>query len=101
MAPNPAEAAASVGQSAGHVVGGAVGGAGDLVGRAAARGREEAEDLWAEAKDVSRKPSGRDAAVYTGLAATVAFGVVELPIAAAAGAGYAILRRLSGGGRTG
>jgi hypothetical protein len=93
MALNAVGAAESAGQSAGRVVGGAVGGAGDLVGKAATRTREQAEDIWAEAKDVARKDSGRDAAVYTGLAATVALGAVELPIAAAVGAGYAILRR--------
>ena len=58
-----------------------------------ARLREEAEDVWAEAKDAASKDSGRDAAVYVGLAATVALGAVELPIAAALGAGYAIFRR--------
>ncbi len=93
MAPNPVGAAASAGQSAGRIMGDAVGSAGDLVGKAAARTREQAEDVWAEAKDVSRKDSGRDAAVYAGLVATVALGAVELPIAAAAGAGYALLRR--------
>ncbi len=89
MALNPVGAA----ESAGRIVGDAVGGAGDLVGKAASRTREQAEDVWAEAKDVSRRDSGRDAAVYAGLVATVALGAVELPIAAAAGAGYAILRR--------
>lgn len=89
MALNPVGAA----ESAGRIVGDAVGGAGDLVGKAASRTREQAEDVWAEAKDVSRTDSGRDAAVYAGLVATVALGAVELPIAAAAGAGYAILRR--------
>jgi hypothetical protein len=95
---------ASAGQSAGHAVGGALGtagnavgdtlgSAGDAVGKAAARTREEAEDMWAEAKVVSRKDSGRDAAVYAGLAATAALGVVELPIAAVVGAGYAVWRR--------
>jgi hypothetical protein len=39
------------------------------------------------------KDSGRDAAVYAGLGATVALGAVELPIAAAVGGGYAIFRR--------
>ena len=47
----------------------------------------------AEAKVVAQKDSGRDAAVYVGLAATAALGVVELPLAAALGAGYAIFRR--------
>jgi hypothetical protein len=93
MATNPAQTAASAGRSAGRAVGGALGGAGDLVGKAAARTREEAEDVWAEAKDAASKDSGRDAAVYVGLAATVALGAVELPIGAALGAGYAIFRR--------
>ncbi len=79
----------SAGDSAGRAVGGAV----DFVSKAGARTREEAEDIWADARDVARRPSGRDAAVYTGLAATAVLGVVELPIAAAVGAGYALLRR--------
>jgi len=93
MANRPAQAAADAAQSAGRTMSGAVGGAGSIVGKAAARTREEAEDIWAEARDVSTKEPGRDAAVYAGLAATVAFGVVELPVAAAVGAGYALLRR--------
>jgi hypothetical protein len=93
MAPNPAQTAASAGQSAGRAVGGAVGGAGDVVGKAAARSREEAEDVWAEAKNVAATESGTDAAVYVGLAATAALGAVELPIAVALGVGYAIFRR--------
>jgi tetrahydromethanopterin S-methyltransferase subunit G len=96
MSPNPASAIASAGQSAGRAVGGAVGGAGDAVGKAAARTREEAEDVWAEAKDVARKDTGRDAAVHAGLVATVALGAVELPVAAAVGAGYALFRRRRG-----
>ncbi len=90
----PTQNMANAGQSAGRAVGGALGDAGDTLGKAAARTREEAEDMWAEAKDVARKPQGRDAAVAVGLAATVALGAVELPIAAAAGAGYALWRRM-------
>ena len=93
MATGPAQAAADAAQSAGKAMGNAVGGAGNAVSKAAARTREEAEDMWAEAKDVAKKEPGRDAAVYVGLAATAALGVVELPIAAAVGAGYALLRR--------
>jgi hypothetical protein len=90
---SPTQTVASAGQSAGRAVGGAIGGAGDFVGRATARTREEAEDVFAEAKNVARKDSGRDAAVYVGLAATAALGALELPVAAALGAGYAIFRR--------
>jgi hypothetical protein len=93
MAAKPVETVASAGQSAGRAVGGALGDAGDLVTKAAARSREEAEDVWAEAKSVAGKDAGQDAAVYVGLAATAALGVVELPLAAALGVGYAILRR--------
>ena len=84
---------ASAGQSAGQAVGDTLDDARKLAGKAAARTREEAEDILAEAKVVARKDSGRDAAVYVGLAATAALGVIELPLAAAAGAGYAIFRR--------
>ncbi len=93
MPANPAQTVASAGQTAGRAVGQALGGAGEVVGKAAARTREQAEDVWAEARDVSRKEPGRDAAVYAGIAATTVLGVVELPIAAALGAGYAIFRR--------
>lgn len=93
MAIRPTQAASDAAQSAGRTLGNAAGGAGEIVAKAAARTREEAEDIWAEAKDVSTQEPGRDAAVYAGLAATVALGVVELPIAAAVGAGYALLRR--------
>jgi hypothetical protein len=67
--------------------------AGHAVTDVAARAKEGAEDIWADAKDTAHKAPGRDAAVYVGLAATAALGVVELPIAAAAGVGYALLRR--------
>jgi hypothetical protein len=89
MPPNPTQTVAAAGQSAGHVFGEAR----ELAEKAAARTREEAEDILAEAKVEAGKDSGRDAAVYVGLAATAALGVVNLPFAAAAGAGYAIFRR--------
>jgi hypothetical protein len=73
-----------------------VGRAGDAVTTAAARAREEAEDILADAKNQAQKPAGRDAAVYAGLAATAVVGVVELPLAAAAGVGYAVFRRIRG-----
>ncbi len=94
MATSATQNIASAGQSAGRAVGGALGDAGDTLGKVAARTREEAEDIWAEAKNVAGKKEGRDAAMYVGLAATVAVGAVELPIAAAAGAGYALWRRM-------
>lgn len=93
MASNPTQPVTAAGLSAGQAVGNAFGDARQFAGKAAARTREEAEDILAEAKDVARKDSGRDAAVYVGLAATAALGVVELPLAAAVGAGYAIVRR--------
>lgn len=93
MAPNPTQTVAAAGQSAGQAVGGALEDAAGFAQKAAARTREEAEDIFAEAKVEAGKESGRDAAVYVGLAATAALGVVELPLAAALGAGYAIFRR--------
>ena len=93
MAPNPTDTMASAGRSAGRAAGDVAGGAGDAIGKAAARTREEAEDIWAEARQVAKKDSGRDAAVYTAIGATALLGVVELPIAAAAGVGYALFRR--------
>jgi hypothetical protein len=93
MASNPTQTVAAAGQSAGQAVGDAFDGARQFAEKAAARSREEAEDILAEAKVESQKDSGRDAAVYVGLAATAALGVVELPLAAALGAGYAIFRR--------
>jgi hypothetical protein len=71
-----------------------VGRAGDAVTTVAARAREEAEDILADAKSKAKKPAGKDAAVYAGLAATAALGVVELPLAAAAGVGYAVFKRV-------
>lgn len=96
MANSATETVASAGQTAGRAVGGTIGKAGDAVTGVAARTREEAEDLWADAKNEAGKDSGRDAAVYVGLAATAAVGVVELPVAAALGAGYALVRRIRG-----
>ena len=93
MASNPTHTVAAAGQAAGHAVGGAMDDARQFAEQAAARTREEAEDILAEAKVVAQKDAGRDAAVYVGLAATAALGVVELPLAAALGAGYAIFRR--------
>ncbi|MBV8956674.1 MAG: hypothetical protein JO153_04370 [Solirubrobacterales bacterium] len=93
MAADSVHTVASAGQSAGRAMGDALNDAGSLVAKAAARTREEAEDIWAEAKDVAGKDSGQDAAVYVALGATAATGVVGLPMAAALGAGYAILRR--------
>ena len=96
MAPNPTQTVSSAGQSAGKAIGGTLDDARQLAEKAAARTREATEDVLAEAKVVSRKESGRDAAVYVGLAATTAIGVVELPVAAALGVGYAIFRRRNG-----
>jgi hypothetical protein len=87
------QTAAATGQTAGRAVGDTLDGARKLAGKAAARTREEAEDIVAEARVVAGKDTGRDAAVYVGLAATAALGIVELPLAAAVGAGYALLRR--------
>ena len=91
-------------KSAGRALGDTAAGVGDAVTKTAARGREEAEDIWAEAKSVADKGSlpgsRRDAAVFAGLTATAAVGVVELPVAAALGAGYAIVRRATGNGST-
>ena len=97
MAPNPTDTITSAGQSAGRAVGDTLDEARKLAGKAAARTREEAEDIVAEAKVTAGKDTGRDAAVYVGLAATTALGVVELPLAAALGAGYAIFRRRRNG----
>jgi cell division septum initiation protein DivIVA len=93
MASNPTQTVAAAGQSAGQAVGDAFDDARQFAEKAAARTREEAEDILAEARVVAQKDSGRDAAVYVGLAATAALGVVELPLAAALGAGYALFRR--------
>lgn len=99
MATSTTQSVAAAGQSAGRAAGDTLGEARKLAGKAAARTREEAEDIVAEAKVMARKDGGRDAAVYVGLAATAALGVVELPFAAALGAGYAVLRRRKGGRR--
>lgn len=99
MAPNPTQSVAAAGQSAGRAVGDTLDEARKLAGKAAARTREQTEDIVAEAKVVARKDAGRDAAVYVGIAATAALGVIELPLAAAAGAGYAIFRKRRNGRR--
>jgi hypothetical protein len=93
MANSAVEGVTSASRSAGRAMGSAVDGAGGIVSKTAARAREGAEDILAEAKDVAKKDSGRDAAVITGLAATAVLGVVEWPLAAAVGAGYALLKR--------
>jgi len=93
MAPNPTQTVAAAGQTATRAVGDTLSRAGGLVSTAAARTREGAEDVLAEARSEAGKKSGRDAAVYVGLGATAVLGVVELPLAAAAGVGYALLRR--------
>ncbi len=93
MAPTPTEAVAGAGESAGRVLDDAR----QFAEKAAARTREEAEDIYAEARVQARKDAGRDAAVYVGLAATAAVGLVELPLVAAAGAGYALFRRRRNG----
>ena len=95
MAIRPVETAASAAQTAGRTMADAMGDAGNVVTKAAARGREEAEDMWAEAKEASKKDAGKDAAVVGGLVVTTALGVLELPVAAAVGAGYALWRRRS------
>ena len=92
MTASPTQTVAGAGQSAGKAMGDTLDEARKVAGRAAARTREEAEDIVAEAKVLAGKDSGRDAAVYVGIAATAALGVIELPLAAAAGAGYAIFR---------
>jgi hypothetical protein len=93
MAPNPTQTVAAAGQSAGRAANATFDEARKLAGKAAARTREETEDILAEARILARNESGRDAAVYVGLAATAALGALELPLAAALGAGYAIFRR--------
>jgi hypothetical protein len=49
--------------------------------------------VLAEARAEADTATGRDVAVYGGLAATVALGALELPVAAAAGIGYALIKR--------
>jgi tetrahydromethanopterin S-methyltransferase subunit G len=93
LARNSGNRAGAKSRSVGRTVVDALDDAGHAVTKAAARTREEADDIWAEARNEAGKDTGRDAAVTLGLAATVALGAVELPIAAALGAGYAILRR--------
>jgi|GEM_PF-5691428 len=93
MAPNPTDALSSVGDSAAQ----ALDDARQLAERLAARAREEAEDMYAEARSLADREPGRDAAVYVGLAAGTVVGALQLPVAAAAGAAYALLRRRRGG----
>jgi tetrahydromethanopterin S-methyltransferase subunit G len=80
-------------RSVGRTMADAAGDAGHAVSKAAARTREEVDDMWAEARTEAGKDTGRDAAVALGLVTTVALGAIELPVAAAIGAGYALLRR--------
>jgi hypothetical protein len=98
MQDNTQQSAAAAGESAGRKAGSAIGGAAQLASKTAARTREEVEDVFADARAVADRTaagvSGRDAAMYVGLAATTALGVVEWPVAAAAGVGYVLLRRL-------
>ena len=95
----------SAGRSAGRAVGDALGGLGSAATQSAARTREEIEDIWAEARNVAngRAIPGQtqDKATYAGLAATAAVGLLEWPVAAALGAGYALVRsRGNGGGQS-
>ena len=88
MAPNPLTMA----QTAGHAVADAAADVGGAIDKGFARTREEVEDVFAEARQAEDTPAARDAALYTGLAATVALGAIELPVAAAVGAAYALAR---------
>ena len=78
---------------ASHTVARAADDAGHAVTKGAARTRAEVEDIYAEARQVADTDTGRDAAVLAGLAATAAVGVLDLPIAAPLGVGYALFRR--------
>ena len=78
---------------ASHTVAHAADDAGHAMTKGTARTREEVEDIYADARQVADTDTGRDAAVFAGLAATAAVGVLDLPIAAALGAGYALFRR--------
>jgi hypothetical protein len=95
----------SAGRSAGRAVGGAVGGLGAVATKTAARTREEVEDIWADARAVADKRSipgqTQDKATYAGLAATAGLGLLEWPVAAAIGAGYALVRSTRNGGGQG
>ena len=90
---NPASTLAASGKTAGRKAGAVLSQTPGAVSHAAARTREQAEDVLAEARTEADKMSGRDVAVYGGLAATVALGALELPVAAAAGIGYALIKR--------
>jgi hypothetical protein len=89
--------AAAAGESAGRTVGGALADVAGFATKTAARTREEVEDVFADAKAVADSDAGgvtgREAATYVGLAATAALGVVDWPLAAALGVGYAVVRR--------
>ena len=93
MPANPASTLTNSGKSAGRKAGSVLSRTPGAVSQAAARTREQAEDVLAEARAEADKMSGRDAAVYGGLAATVVLGALELPVAAAAGVGYALIKR--------
>jgi hypothetical protein len=93
VARKQARAAQADGRSIGQTVVHSLDDAGHAVAKVAGRAREGAEDIWAEARQSAGDDSGRDAAVYLGIGATVALGAVELPVAAAIGAAYAIFRR--------
>jgi hypothetical protein len=77
-------------------VGDALAGVGDVATKTVARSREEVEDVLAEARNVADEESipgeTQDKAAYVGLAATAALGLLEWPVAAALGAGYALVR---------
>jgi hypothetical protein len=93
MAANAVRTITASGKSAGQKAGQMLSRTPGAVSHAAARTREEAEDVLAEARAEADKASGRDVAIYGGLAASVVLGAVELPVAAAAGIGYALIRR--------
>jgi hypothetical protein len=81
-----------------------VAGVGEAVTKTAARGREEADDIWAEARAVADRGSlagsRRDATVYLGLTGTAVAALVELPAAGAANAESAIVPGATGSGST-
>ncbi len=87
----------TAGESAGRAVGGALGGVTEFATRTAARTREEVEDVMADARAVADSDAGgvtgREAAMYVGLAATAALGVIEWPLAAVLGVGYTAMRQ--------
>jgi hypothetical protein len=93
MAVNPASTLTTSGRSAGRKAGEVLSRTPGALSQAAARTREQAEDVLAEARAEANTASARDVAVYGGLAATVVLGALELPVAAAAGIGYALVKR--------